>query len=409
MQLWKRNLVVLWFANFTVMMGMSLVMPFLPLYIGDLGITDPQDLTRWAGLVFSGTFMTSAIFAPIWGALSDRTGRKVMLLRSAVGMSIVMALMGFVTSVEQLFSLRLAMGIISGFIPAAIALMATNTPKEHVGYALGTLQTGAVSGQIIGPLVGGVLAHFLGFRSVFWFTAGLLICATIIVTVFVKEEFKKPEPAAKKIKGERKHFEMLGHLKMVWPVLIVSFLISFSMMMVDPMMSIYVSQLAPSAENVALIAGLITACTGIANIIFSPRLGKLGDRIGYKKVLLIAMCGAALFYIPQAFVTSPWQLMLCRFGLGMCIGGLLPQVNSLIRSRVPTEVQGRMFGYNTSAMFLGNLCGPNVGGFIGGVFGISSLFLIATCTMLGNALWLKFAVKDTDHSTATSEATERRA
>ncbi|ARU62438.1 hypothetical protein CBW65_16850 [Tumebacillus avium] len=394
MQLWKRNLIVLWFANFTVMMGMSLVMPFLPLYIESLGVTDPKELAMWAGLVFSGTFMASAIFAPIWGALSDKTGRKVMLLRSAIGMAVVMALMGFVTSVEQLFALRIGMGIISGFIPAAVALMATNTPKEHVGYALGTLQTGGVSGQIIGPLVGGVLAHFLGFRSVFWFTASLLVVATIIVVVFVKEEFKKPAPAAKRVKGERRRFEMLDHLKMVWPVLVVSFLITFSMMMIDPMMSIYVSQLAPNAENVALIAGMITACTGIANIIFSPRLGRLGDRVGYKKVLMLAMCGAALFYLPQAFVTAPWQLMVCRFGLGMCIGGLMPQVNSLIRTRVPTELQGRMFGYNTSAMFLGNLCGPNVGGFIGGTFGISSLFFISACTMISNALWLKFAVKD---------------
>ncbi len=394
MQLWKRNLVVLWFANFTVMAGMSLVMPFLPLYIEDLGVTDPQELTRWAGLVFSGTFMTSAIFAPIWGALSDRTGRRVMLIRSAVGMAIVMALMGFVTSVDHLFYLRLAMGVISGFIPAAVALMATNTPKEHVGYALGTLQTGAVSGQIIGPLIGGVLANFLGFRSVFWFTAGMLVIATVIVTVFVKENFQKPAPASKGAKGERKRFEMVGHLKLIWPMLVVSFLITFSSMMVDPMMSLYVSQLVPGSESVALIAGMITACTGIANIIFSPRLGRLGDRVGYKKVLLLAMCGAGLMYLPQAFVTAPWQLMICRFGLGMCIGGLLPQVNSLIRSRVPLEVQGRMFGYNTSAMFLGNLCGPNVGGFIGGKYGFGSLFIIATCTMLCNALWLKFAVKD---------------
>jgi DHA1 family multidrug resistance protein-like MFS transporter len=394
MQLWKRNLMVLWFANFTVMAGMSLVMPFLPLYIESIGVTDPKELTRWTGLVFSGTFMTSAIFAPIWGAISDRTGRKVMLLRSGLGMAVVMSLMGFVTAVDQLFYLRLGMGVISGFIPAAIALMATNTPKEHVGYALGTLQTGAVTGQIIGPLMGGVLAKFFGFRNVFWFTATLLVVATVIVFLFVKEEFKKPDPAAKKAKGKDRRLGDLSAIKLVWPMLIVSFLITFSMMMVDPLMSVYVSQLVPGSENVALIAGMITASTGIANIIFSPRLGRLGDRIGYRKVLLLALCGAGLMYLPQSFVTAPWQLMICRFGLGMCVGGLLPQVNALIRSRVPSEVQGRIFGYNTSAMFIGNLLGPNVGGFLGGAFGIRSLFFVATCTMLCNALWLNFGVKD---------------
>ncbi|MGB8956785.1 MAG: multidrug efflux MFS transporter [Tumebacillaceae bacterium] len=406
MQLWKRNLIILWFANFTVMAGMSLVMPFLPLYIKSLGVTNTADLTFWSGLVFSGTFMTSAIFAPIWGALSDRTGRKVMLLRSAFGMAIVMALMGFTTSVEQLFFLRMAMGVISGFIPAAISLMATNTPKEHVGYALGTLQTGGVSGQIIGPLIGGVLANLFGFRHVFWVTAGLLLIAALIVMVYVREQFEKPDTAERgKNKQGKKGFGLgeLRHLKPVWPLLIVAFLTTGSMLMVDPLMSVYITELVPGAENVALIAGLVTASTGIANIIFSPRLGKLGDRIGYKRVLLVAMCGAGLMYIPQAFVVAPWQLMICRFGLGMCVGGLMPQVNSLIRVLAPKEMQGRIYGYSTSAMFLGNLTGPNVGGFVSGHFGFKFLFFTAACTMLINAIWLRFAVRVPEKLQGTGE------
>ncbi|KEO82912.1 MFS transporter [Tumebacillus flagellatus] len=398
MQLWKRNLIVLWFANFTVMAGMSLVMPFLPLYIKDLGVTDPESLTRWAGLVFSATFMASAIFAPIWGALSDKTGRKVMLIRSSLGMAIVMCLMGFTTDVTQLFFLRLAMGVVSGFIPAAVSLMASNTPKEHVGYALGTLATGGVSGQIIGPLLGGVLANFLGFRHVFLVTSGMLLIATGIVFVLVKEEFKKPEPKLATDTPKKSRLSGLGaelrSLKPVWPMFVVAFLITFSMMMIDPLMSVYVSQLAPASQNVALLAGMVTASTGVANILFSPRLGRLGDRIGYKRVLLLALCGAALMYLPQAFVTAPWQLMICRFGLGMCMGGLMPQVNSLLRSVAPLEMQGRIFGYSTSAMFIGNLCGPNVGGYIGGHFGISTLFFVSCTFLLVNAIWLRFVVPD---------------
>ena len=405
MQSWKRNLIVLWLANFTVMAGMSLVMPFLPLYIKSLGVTDTADLTFWSGLVFSGTFMTSAIFAPIWGALSDRTGRKVMLLRSAFGMAVVMGLMGFTTAVEQLFFLRMAMGVISGFIPASISLMATNTPKEHVGYALGTLQTGGVSGQIIGPLIGGVLANLFGFRHVFWVTAAVLLIAACIVMLFVREQFEKPAAAAKNKEGKKKGSALgeLRHLRTVWPLLIVAFLKTGSMLMVDPLMSVYITQIVPGAENVALIAGLVTASTGIANILFSPRLGKLGDRIGYKRVLLISMCGAGLMYIPQAFVVAPWQLMICRFGLGMCIGGLMPQVNSLIRTLAPKEMQGRIYGYSTSAMFLGNLTGPNVGGFISGTFGFKFLFFTAACTMMLNAIWLRFAVRVPEKSQGTGE------
>jgi len=395
MQLWKRNLIVLWFANFTVMAGMSLVMPFLPLYIQDLGVTDPEDLATWSGLVFSATFLTAAIFSPIWGAVSDRTGRKLMLLRSSIGMAIVMALMGTVSSVVQLLLLRLAMGIISGFIPAAVALVATNTPKEKVGYALGTLQTGGVSGQIVGPLLGGVLAHFLGFRNVFWVTSALLVVASLIVFFLVKEEFKRPERAATQERvGFQQRVMQLQHLRGVWPVFVVGMLTTFALLMVDPLMSVYITTLVPGSENIALLAGLVTASTGVANILFSPRIGKLGDQIGYKRVITFALCGAGFMYLPQAFVTEPWQLMICRFGLGICMGGLLPQINSLLRALSPAEIQGRIYGYNTSAMFVGNLLGPNVGGFLSGTFGFKTLFFTACGTMLLNMFWLRSMVPD---------------
>jgi MFS family permease len=220
----------------------------------------------------------------------------------------------------------------------------------------------------------------------------MLLIATLIVWFLVREEFKKP--AEKKEKQASAGKAGWLHLRKIWPMLFVSFLITFSMMMVDPLMSVYVSQLAPNAENIALIAGIITACTGVANILFAPRLGKLGDRIGYKRVLIIALLGASFMYLPQAFVTEPWQLMVCRFGLGMCMGGLMPQVNSLIRSLTPSEIQGRIFGFSTSAMFIGNLLGPNVGGFIGGTFGMTTIFFVSSGTLLLNALWLNFFVQE---------------
>ena len=408
MQPWKRNLIVLWFGNFTVMAGLSLVVPFLPLYIKQLGVTETADLTFWSGLVFSATFLTSAIFAPIWGALSDRTGRKSMLLRSSIGMAVVMVLTGFATSVEQLFLLRLVMGVVVGFIPAAISLVADNTPQEHAGYALGTLQTGSISGQIVGPLIGGVLADLFGYRPVFWVTAGIMLVAALIAMFFVRERFEKPDPAAlaqKKLeKKQGKSGEgVFRQMKCVWPLLIVAFLSSGSMMMIDPLLSVYVTDLVPDVESIALVAGMVTASTGIANILFAPQLGRLGDRVGYKKVLFFSLLGAGLLYIPQAFAVTPWQLMAARFALGVCIGGLMPQITSLIRILTPKEIQGRVYGLSTSAMFLGNVTGPNIGGFISGAFGFKFLFFTAACTMLLNAVWLRLAVRVPEKSQETEE------
>jgi MFS family permease len=149
---WRRTLYVLWVGQFLMTAGMSLVIPFLPLYIGDLGVHRLASVEQWTGLIFSATFMVSAFVQPLWGRLSDRVGRKVMLIRSGIGMAVIMAAMGLVHAVWQLFALRFIMGSVSGFISAAIALQASQTPPEEAGKALGTLQTGAVAGNLVGPL-----------------------------------------------------------------------------------------------------------------------------------------------------------------------------------------------------------------------------------------------------------------
>lgn len=139
---WKLNLVVLWFGNFLVMAGMTMIIPFLPLYIQELGITDPDAVAMWAGVIFAGNFITSFFFQPLWGKLADRHGRKVMLLRSGFGMAIVILLMGFAGNVWHLLLLRVLNGTISGFVPAAVALLSATTPREKLGFSMGTLQSG---------------------------------------------------------------------------------------------------------------------------------------------------------------------------------------------------------------------------------------------------------------------------
>ncbi|MCY0900654.1 MAG: MFS transporter, partial [Firmicutes bacterium] len=189
---WKRTLWILWAANFSVTAGMSLVIPFLPLYISTLGIHSLPAIERWSGWVFSAQFITSFLFQPIWGSFADRHGRKIMLLRAGFGMGIVTALMGLVGAVWQLLLLRLVNGIFSGFISMATSLQASITPDAEAGRALGTLQTGAIAGSLIGPLIGGALAEWIGYKAVFYLTGAFLVLASVIVMVFVKE-YREPK------------------------------------------------------------------------------------------------------------------------------------------------------------------------------------------------------------------------
>ncbi|OLZ09530.1 multidrug efflux MFS transporter [Sulfobacillus thermosulfidooxidans] len=390
MEAWRRNLYVLWITNFIMGSSMSLVIPFLPIYIQQLGIHQLSSLERWSGLVFSATFMVSAFVQPLWGRLSDRVGRKVMLIRSGIGMALVMASMGFVHHVWQLFALRGLLGAVAGFIVSATALQATQTPPEQAGRALGTLQTGAVAGNLIGPFLGGVLADTIGIRHVFFLTGILQILATLLVIFFVQENFR-PSPAATRM-SDREFLRKMRQTGIILPLFVVTLVIQMGYLSIEPIVTIYVRQLEPHAKNISTLAGATFAAIGLGNIISAPRLGKLADKIGAQRVLLVSLVIAAVLYLPQAYVHNAYQLMVLRLILGLAVGGLQPSVQALIRRYTPTSLQGRAFGFNSSFLFVGNLVGPLLGGFVSSIWHIQSVFYVTAILLFIDAMWLYYAI-----------------
>lgn len=380
---WKRTLWILWAANFAVTAGMSLVIPFLPLYIQTLGVHRLPDVERWSGWVFSAQFVTSVVFQPIWGAFADRHGRKIMLLRAGFGMGIVTALMGFVTAPWQLLLLRMVNGIFSGFISMAVSLQASITPNEHTGRALGTLQTGAIAGNLIGPLAGGALAEAFGFQGVFYLTGILLCIASLIVLIMVHEN-----PI--KIKKEKQNqWSQLKQLKPLLSVFIASTFIQVGMMSIEPIVTIYAKTIY-TGSHIALVAGLVVAITGLANLIGAPTLGRLGDKVGQRKVLIIALVMAMVTYIPQALAHNLTVLLIGRFLLGLFIGGMIPSLNVLVKKLAPKNLQATAFGLNSSSVFLGNLIGPLIGSSVAAAFNIRSVFYVTMAVLLANAVMIFF-------------------
>lgn len=390
MQPWQRTLYVLWATEFLLMAGMNLVIPFLPLYIHGLGVQSTADVERWTGLVFSASYMVSTFVQPLWGRLADRYGRRVMLLRSSIGMGVLMASMGLVTSVWQLFLLRALMGSVAGFISAATALQATQTPSESAGRALGTLQTGAVTGGLIGPFVGGVLAEWMSLRHVFFVTGGLMLMATVLVVLFIREDYK-PDPRAAGV-DTRSFFGVIRRSGVVIPLFVVSLVLQTGYLAIEPIVTLYVRQLSPLAPHLTTLAGATFAAVGVGNLISAPRLGRLADRIGPEKVLLWSLVAAAVLYLPQAFAPSAYWLMGMRVLLGLAVGGLLPAVQAMIRRNTPPALQGRAFGYNSSFFMAGSLIGPLLGGFISASFSIPTIFFVTAALFGLNALWVQRAV-----------------
>ncbi|MFC5529910.1 MFS transporter [Cohnella yongneupensis] len=394
MQRWKINLAVLMFGSFLVMAGMTMIIPFLSLYLKqDLGLTDEHEIGVWAGLIFAANFVTSFLFQPVWGKLSDRYGRKMMLLRSGFGMAVVMVLMGFAAAPWHLLVLRMMNGIIAGFQPAAVSLVAATTPKERSGFAMGTLQSGGIAGSIMGPFFGGLLADSIGFRPIFYITGTLLFLASIVSWILVKENFDKQAAANRPQVGVIKGFRELMTIRQMPVLLSVTFLIQFAMLSPMALIPLYVERLHGTTDNLAFYSGFVGSVTGLSNMISSPILGRLSDRIGSKRILLVSLVGAAVMLLPQAFVGSVGQLLVCRFLQGCFMGGLIPTVNSLIRQCTPDGKESRSFSFNSSALALGNMVGPIVGGALSGFIGIEGLFLVSAALLMLTSVWASRALR----------------
>lgn len=387
----KRNVGIMWFANFFVAGSMTMVLPFISLYIESFGNFSDSYVQSWSGWIFAVTFITAFLFSPIWGRIGDKYGRKNILIMSASGLAVSVLLMGFATSVWQLFLLRFIMGVFTGFIPMSQALISTQTPKEDAGRVLGTLQTGSVTGTLMGPLLGGVIADIFSYSTAFKVVSFTIFLSAILVLVGIKE--MKMTITNKKEKPSYTMKEVVSHIvqsPVLLIVMLTSALVQIAHFSIQPILSLYVAEINGVA-NIAFFSGLAFSAAGLGNLLFARRWGILGDKIGYIKVLIVLLFMAGLVYFPIAFVASLWQLLIFRFFLGIAIGGVDPVRMAFLRQEAPLSMQGEVIGYNTSLRFLGNMIGPALGGVLAGLYGISSVFFVTSGLLIITASILVIA------------------
>ena len=374
---------------FVTGVGMSQIAPILPLYIKQIGVHDSDAIAQFSGLAFGITFIVSAVFSPIWGIAADKFGRKPMLLRASLGMAVVIGCMGFAHNVYVLIGLRLLQGVITGYSTACTTLIATQTDKEHSGWALGTLSTANTSGSLIGPTIGGFIAEKWGLQSSFFLTGGLMMIAFVTTALFVKESFARPDTSVLRMKEV---WSGIPRKSLTLTLFITFFVLTVSMYAIEPVITVYISELSRNTGHIALVAGIAFSASGLANILAAPRLGKLSDKVGAHKVLLGALIAAGIVMLPQALVSDPWQLTGLRFLLGLAAAGLSPSVNTLIKKITPDSLTGRVFGFNMSAAYLGVFAGAVFGGQVAAWLGTRYVFYITGALLLLNAAWVYFKV-----------------
>jgi MFS family permease len=381
---WKQNLWVCLLGSFTTIVAMTLILPFLPLYIEQLGETDHAAIVQWSGIAYGATFFTAALVAPLWGRLADRYGRKLMLIRASLGMAVAMSLMGMATEVWHLIALRLLTGLLGGYASGSTVLVATQTPKARTGWALGTLASGIMAGNLIGPLIGGGLPPLIGIRATFWLIGGVIFVTFLATSLFIKEERRPPKSQAQ---NQNSGWKAIPEKRPVIVMLVAGMLLMLATMSIEPIITVYVAQLVDNPAHVTMVAGIVMSAAALGSVLSAPRLGRLADRIGHWNVIVAALGVSALLLIPQAFVTEGWQLVILRFLMGLSLGGLLPCITSVIRHTVPDRVAGNILGYATSSQYAGQVIGPLMGGFVAGHFGMRSVFLATSVLLAGSALY----------------------
>ncbi|MEB7577079.1 multidrug efflux MFS transporter [Citrobacter portucalensis] len=392
MESWRINLISVWFGCFFTGLAISQILPFLPLYISQLGVTSHEALSMWSGLTFSVTFLISAIVSPMWGSLADRKGRKLMLLRASLGMAVAILLQAFATNVWQLFLLRGVMGLTSGYIPNAMALVASQVPRERSGWALSTLSTAQISGVIGGPLMGGFIADHVGLRAVFCITAALLVVSFLVTLFLIKEGVRPTIKKSERLSGKAV-FASLSHPALVISLFFTTMVIQLCNGSIGPILALFIKSMVPDSSNIAFLSGLIASVPGISALISAPRLGKLGDRIGTERILMATLIFAVVLFFAMSWVTTPLQLGILRFLLGFADGAMLPAVQTLLVKYSSDQITGRIFGYNQSFMYLGNVAGPLMGATVSAMAGFRWVFIATASIVLINIWQLAIALR----------------
>jgi MFS transporter, DHA1 family, multidrug resistance protein len=398
---WQRNLYALTVASFLMFTAFGFVFPFLPLFIGELGVGDIQQVEVWSGISSFGQALVLSAFSPIWGAVADRRGRRLMVLRAAFGGGLVIGLMGLSQNIWEFMALRLVQGAMTGVVAAVTALAASFVPRARVGLALGIIQMSSFAGSAVGPSIGGFAADHAGYRLSFAISGGLFLLAGVVTVLFVTENFVPPPAEASRpgLRGLLRDIRTRGRDRQLLVMMVVLFSAQFGVNVVQPMLPLFVQSIDPAASP-ATVTGLIFTVAGVVAAVSSVIWGRLGDRIGYRRLLIVMALGAGLIYIPQGFVVSVVQLIVLRGILGIFDGGLLPSANALIAASAPPDRPGQRSSHGTTyglvylANGLGFALGPLSGGLIAATLGLRDVFFVTAAILLAIGIYLPFGVKD---------------
>jgi len=418
---WKRTFYCAWVAQIISIAGFSLVLPFMPFYIRDLGVEGEGNVARWGGILQAASSITFVVFSPIWGLLADKYGRKMMVMRSMFGGTIVLALMGFSRNVTDLLICRLLQGALTGTIAASVALVASVAPLNRAGYALGMMQAAVFVGASIGPLLGGVLADSVGYKATFVLASLILLAGGFLIKYGTEERLAdQSETGGEASPSYLSILAVGGFMTAVFTM----FTINFANSAIGPVFPLFVEKLSESSRNLNTIAastvhfvenlgaggpkintltGLILSCAGVAAAISAMFFGRFSDAWGHKRLLMTFTFFAGVISFVHVLARNIDHLFALRVLFGIAAAGMMPAANAIIRGLTHEKHIGKAFGITTSLSNIGMVIGPLAGGFLGAKYGLRAPFAMTGVVLGLAAVFVAWRVKDSPKANGNGE------
>ncbi len=389
MTYWKKTFACAFAAQVLSILGFSFALPFLPFFIQDLGITDKAQQAWWSGVLLAASGFTLALFAPLWGLLADRFGRKSMVVRSMFGGAVIVLLMSYARNMGELLICRLLQGMFTGTVSASIALVASVTPPKRSGFALGMMQAAVFVGSAIGPLLGGMMADYYGYRMSFRVGAAVILLGGFLIYFGARESLAQEDESMARPMSFWTLLKTSGFVFAILTLLAVR----FANTIVNPSFPLVIKDILTSTAKLNSVTGIIMACAGLAGAVSAGLLGYIGDKYGHQRVLIFCSSGAALTAAAHALAHTIPALTVIHLSFGMMIAGILPSINSIIQRSTDQRHIGKAYGLSSSISMLGLALGPLAGGYLARDWGIRTPFLAAgVCQLLVTAIaWRWFA------------------
>lgn len=378
MEMWRKNLWTLVVAVILCGASYTMIMPFLPIYLLELGVNQAE-VKMWSGIIFAATFLVAALLAPYWGRRADRSGKRKMIMRAGFSLAIVYFLSAFVRDPFELLVVRILQGFASGFVPASLALVVSSVPAGQLGFSMGVMQTALVVGGIVGPIAGGLLSHWFGMRLSIVVASVAIFAATVGVAMLVEEPASEPVPKEGSLLADLK--AAFGNRLLV-KMLAILFVVQMLNLTLQPLMALYVAELQGSLEGVVLTAGIVYSLSGVSGALAAPFWGRAGQTRGFYAVLVFAFIGAGIFNLGQFFANDIYQFGFLQFMVGLFLIGVFPAINIIAIGSTEANFQGRVFGLTNASTQFGSMVGPLIGGVLSSWVGIRPVFLFTGSTLL---------------------------